>query len=165
MHIVTLTIFKNNQCLALSLQWNLTDFRNIKCWIDHIQYVSEKLIFYNLITWLILIQMISNFNSICRNNSKFYFQCVFFFLSRYRNTIHLKGNGILCIKICPKSWIRLCTIHLCENLQKMYQLKCRFGHNTKSSKRKAVQGKWIWVTISINRDSWKLVKSFIKSIY
>ena len=36
------------------------------------QGVSEKSIsFCNLITWLILIQMISNLNSMCKNNYKF----------------------------------------------------------------------------------------------
>ena len=36
----------------------------------YIQGVSEKILFCNLITWSILVQIISNFNSMCGNNSK-----------------------------------------------------------------------------------------------
>ena len=37
-----------------------------------VQHVSEKFISsHNQITWSILIQIISNFNSMCRNDSKF----------------------------------------------------------------------------------------------
>ena len=66
----------------------------------HIDVISEKLIsFCNLITWPILIQMNQNFNSKCRNNSKFF---GFFFLFRYRNAIHLKRD--LNIKHTVKIW-------------------------------------------------------------
>ena len=38
-----------------------------------VQSVSEKFVsFYNLIIWPIPIRMISNFNCMCKNNSKFY---------------------------------------------------------------------------------------------
>ena len=57
------------------------DFRNklnaVSCFNNEnlyiVQGVSEKLKpFYNLIIWAILIQMISDFNCICRNNLQFY---------------------------------------------------------------------------------------------
>ena len=57
---------------------NPTQWQKHKFWcfkefdIWYIQGVSEKLIsFCNLISWPILVRMISNFNCLCRNNSKF----------------------------------------------------------------------------------------------
>ena len=56
----------------------------------HIQGVSENSIsFRNLITWPIPIQMISNFNSMCRNNSKF---CLMFERLFFLSEWHLFGG-------------------------------------------------------------------------
>ena len=57
-----------------------------------IQGFAKKIIsFCNLIIWPVLVQMISNFNSVCRNNLKF---CFMFFLLKYRNAIHWKRKGV-----------------------------------------------------------------------
>ena len=57
------------------------------------KYIWEKFIFHNLITWLILIQMISKLNSMFRNNSKFcVLMCVFFFISGIEMPFTGKGK-------------------------------------------------------------------------
>ena len=53
-----------------------------------------------------------------------------------------------------------------KNLQQMHRRQSRFGHGTKISKgRLSVQSRWIYATTRIGRDSRKLVKPFMKSIY
>ena len=52
-------------------------------------YKMTLMLFHNLITWPVLIQMISNFNSMCRNNSKFYV----LWGVEYRNAICWKSKG------------------------------------------------------------------------
>ena len=51
------------------------------------------------------------------------------FLFRYKNVIHRKRKGIFYVCL-NNAFVREFT--------KMHQLQCRFGHGTKSSKRKAV---------------------------
>ena len=88
------------------------------------------MIFHNLITWSILVQMISNFNRMCRN-SKFYVYVLHFFfqVKKYRS---------LDMKMLEHCRTRLRSEHLCENSLTMFQLQCRFEHCTKRLKRKSV---------------------------
>ena len=56
-------------------------------WRKWMYRVLEKSILCcNILTWSILVPMISNFNSICGNNSNFYIQCL--------NTFSFQVNGI-----------------------------------------------------------------------
>ena len=83
---------------------NITAFSiiNHRDWINIECFRKTDITFHSLISWPILIQMISNFNTMWRNNSKFY--VYLFFFSRYRNTIHQKRKAVLCVWVCSNTF-------------------------------------------------------------
>ena len=57
---------------SYSMKHTMESLKRIRI-IWYVSGVSKKFDILNLITWPILVQMISNFISMCKNNSKFYF--------------------------------------------------------------------------------------------
>ena len=75
--LIFLSDLKMNHCVIAKIFYTTNSchfiefLKIIDIWDE--QDVSGKSIsFHNLITWPIFVEMISNFNSMCRKNSKFY---------------------------------------------------------------------------------------------
>ena len=95
----------------------------------------------NLTTWPILIKIISDFNSMCRNNSKF---SLSFFFSDIEMLLTGKEKVFCVLEYAWTQSKQDYAACICERIHK----KCRFGHSKKvQNRRQSVQSKRIWMTI------------------
>lgn len=129
--------YKYNVSVFILSTWNRIFAFTLSCcpW----QWNLKKWYNFNVITWPILVHIISNFNSMLRNKSNFY---LLFFLRisvyRCRNIKHWKRSRFLCDNLLEHNRLRLCSVHFWENSQKGTNCNANLDMARKVQKGKAV---------------------------
>ena len=76
----------------------------------------KRILFCNLIAWTILVQIVSDFNCMCRNNLEFYLMFFWGFFPGIKMPFTEKEKVVLCVRVCLNTVKQDYAAWICERI-------------------------------------------------